>query len=63
MSAIYFKSFNCEITKKGFETVFYPNISCGVKNYGRKVSTIYGLATMRKPVTRFYVRILFSDIN
>lgn len=53
---VFITKFECFLSNEFTKIVAYPNVSCTVKFYSRKVSTISFYGVLRKPLNKFYVR-------
>lgn len=53
---VFITKFECFLSNEFTKIVSYPNVSCTVKFYSRKVSTISFYGVLRKPLNKFYVR-------
>lgn len=55
---IFFKSIECYVNDAMKEKFIYPNESCSVKIYSRKLSVANFYMVFRKPITKMFVSLL-----
>lgn len=57
-NTVFVKSFDCYFNEELREKFIYPNESCSVKTYNRKLTMVDFYLALRKPVHRMFVSLI-----